>query len=126
MLDVSRLLRDGPRQSPRRDHRGWIDLSTRQEEYVIECTVRDLDGDGIDEVYLYDFAGKSIKRVSDPAAPLRAQLFDKIETLRQLRGEPCSFSPGVDAAEVKAAIDDAVSQAGLVAEPLSHSVWRPA
>ena len=91
--------------------RGRVDTDTgpEQDEFA-DLLIRDLDGDGFDEVYVFDQRRKRLTRVRDRAAGERATIAAARTTVDGLAPKPVGFL-GTSAAALDAHVDDAIGRA---------------
>ncbi|MBW2734570.1 MAG: WGR domain-containing protein, partial [Deltaproteobacteria bacterium] len=109
----------------RREPRGWVAFENGQDKYQVEWSVRDLDGDGFDEVYLLDFAGKTLTLQRDPAACLRQQLIPHHKALSARKGAALTLTQGVKNAALQKHIKAQIAAQGKKATGLSDQVFAP-
>jgi hypothetical protein len=91
--------------------RGRVDTDTgpEQDEFA-DLLIRDLDGDGFDEVYVFDQRRKRLTRVRDRAAGERATIAAARATVDGLAAKPVGFF-GTSAAALDAHVDEAIGRA---------------
>ena len=109
----------------RREHRGWVSFANGQAKYRVEWSVRDLDGDGFDEVYLFDFAGKVLTVQRDPAAALRQALQPYQGSLAASKVERLALGQGDSSAALHDYIAAEIAAHGPHAASLGDGAFAP-